>query len=191
MRVFMDRRLSAERKCLCGSRNVNIAQQHRMMVQRNAEADQAPRTIVGGREHLTTCDLSLWLILLLIKIWTLRRPRTWGNFQSHRPFCLLVKLRHVMENSDTSAAGCPLHDIQLYSRDNEMSRSSYTYILYQLIIVFLAVWILNNSHTVSITFALYPVMWESFWSNSALTSVCIAFVSYIISSKRTLMHAFN
>jgi hypothetical protein len=34
-------------------------------------------------------------LLMIAKIWPLRGPQTWSKIQSHRPFCSLVKLRHV------------------------------------------------------------------------------------------------
>jgi hypothetical protein len=64
---------------------------------------------------------NLAVSLLLAKIWLPQASQTWNNFQSHRPFCSLVKLRHVAGNKYTSAATSPLLNVPIYAGDIRIS----------------------------------------------------------------------
>jgi hypothetical protein len=50
--------------------------------------------LCNRKQSLTCNEYRPDSLLLLAEIWPPRGPQTWNNFQSHRPFCSLVKLRH-------------------------------------------------------------------------------------------------
>jgi hypothetical protein len=74
--VFTARKVSAEKKCLCGVTNVKVAERHWMLIQRNIGAAQGPHTLmqtesvakvwywrISGPAYITKAAVQHWTSL--------------------------------------------------------------------------------------------------------------------------------